>query len=190
MAAGRLIEGVILAAGSSSRAGTFKPALPIGGRPMVVRCIEGMLGICGRIIVVGGHEYHRLRALVQDLRAVECVENVSYRRGMFTSVKTGLRETRGERCFILPVDIPLVPRAVYEKILSVDAGIVVPSFQGRNGHPLCCSRAVVPRILSEPDGSSLRDVVVAIGFCAVPVEAREILLDIDTPEEYEHVRNR
>ena len=48
------IEGVILAAGSSSRAGTFKPALRIGGRSMIVRCIEGMGEVCGRIIVVRG----------------------------------------------------------------------------------------------------------------------------------------
>jgi molybdenum cofactor cytidylyltransferase len=182
------IEGVILAAGSSFRAGAFKPALPLGGKPMVERCIEGMHDICGRIIVVGGHEFERLQSLVQDIDGVECVQNVAYQKGMFTSVKTGLSHVRGGRCFVLPVDIPLVPRRVYEKLLSADAEIVVPSFQGRNGHPVCCSSTVIPRILREPDEASFRDVLRAIGFRAVPVDAEEILIDVDTPRDYERVQ--
>ncbi len=190
MVTGGPVEGVILAAGASSRAGAFKPALPIGGRPMLERCIEGMRGVCGRIIVVGGHEIERLRGLVREVGGVECVENPAYRRGMFTSVKAGLAGVRGERCFILPVDIPLVPAGVYEKLLSVGAEIVIPSFRGKHGHPMCCSRSVIPRILQEPDGSSLREVARAIGFQAVAVDVEEILIDIDTPEDYERVLHR
>lgn len=187
MDAGLAVEGVILAAGSSSRAGAFKPALPIGGNPMVERAMEGMRGVCSRIIVVGGYQFERLQELVRAIGGVECVENPSYRRGMFTSVKTGLARVRGGRCFILPVDVPLVPAGVYERLLSVEAEIVVPSYQGRHGHPICCSRSVVPRILLEPDESSLRDVVRAIGFQALAVDAEEILIDIDTPDDYEQV---
>ncbi len=190
MVAGPSVEGVILAAGTSFRAGAFKPALPIGGKPMLERCVEGMRGVCGRIIVVGGHEFERLQGLVQGIGGLECVENPSYRRGMFTSVKAGLARVRGERCFILPVDIPLVPAGVYESLLSVEAEIVVPSFHGKHGHPLCCSRSVISRILQEPDGSSLRDVARRIGVQAVPVDAEEILIDIDTPDDYERVLRR
>jgi molybdenum cofactor cytidylyltransferase len=184
------VEGVILAAGSSRRAGTFKPALVIGGKPMIIRCIEGMSLICGRIIVVGGFEFAQLRSLVQDIGGVECVENPSYRKGMFTSVKAGLSYVRGGRCFVLPVDIPLVPPRVYEQLFSVDADVVVPSFRGKNGHPVCCSRAVIERILREPDESSFRSVLRDIGVQTVPVDAEEVLIDIDTPGDYEGVQQR
>jgi molybdenum cofactor cytidylyltransferase len=184
------VEGVILAAGSSSRAAAFKPALPIGGKPMVERCIEGMRPVCSRIIVVGGHDFERLHSLLEGLSGVECVRNATYRKGMFTSVKAGLSRLRGERCFILPVDIPLVPLRVFEALLSVGADIVAPSYHGRSGHPVCCSAAVIPRILSEPDDASLRDVIRAIGVRPVPVDAEEILLDVDTPEEYMRIQDR
>jgi molybdenum cofactor cytidylyltransferase len=184
------IEGVILAAGSSFRAGAFKPGLPIDGVPMIVRCIEGMYDSCSRIIVVGGHEYQRLRALVNGMNGVECVENISYKKGMFTSVKTGVSRVRGERCFLLPADIPLVPSRVYRQLLACDADVVVPSFQGRNGHPVCLSRAVIPRIIREPDESSLRDVLKSAGLRLVAVNAEEVLIDIDTPEEYARVCQR
>jgi molybdenum cofactor cytidylyltransferase len=190
MPAAELIEGVILAAGSSFRAGAFKPALPVGGKPMVERCIEGMQSVCGRIIVVGGHEFETLHELVRGITGVECVCNSRYQTGMFTSVKLGLSLVRAGRCFVLPVDIPLVPPRVYRALLSLDADVAVPSFQGRNGHPVCCSLAVIPRILREPDESSFRDVLRAIGFRAVPVDAEEILIDIDTPRDYERVRQR
>jgi molybdenum cofactor cytidylyltransferase len=184
------VEGVILAAGMSSRAGSFKPALPIGGRSMIAHCIEGMFSVCGRIVVVGGNEIEKLRALVEGYDRVECIENVDYAKGMFTSVKAGLAAARGDRCFLLPTDIPLVPPGVYRRLLACDAEVVLPAFQGKNGHPVCLSKAVIPRILRVPDDSSLRDVIRAIGFQAVEVEAEEILIDVDTLQDYESVCRR
>ncbi|MEW6510111.1 MAG: nucleotidyltransferase family protein [Bacteroidota bacterium] len=190
MAGEKSIEGIILAAGSSFRAGTFKPGLLIGGKPMIALCIEGMYDTCRRIIVVGGHEFEQLRSLVEGIDRVECVENVSYQKGMFTSVKAGVSCVRGERCFLLPADIPLVPPRVYQQLLTFDADVVVPSFQGRNGHPVCFSSAIIPRILREPDESSLRDVVKSVGIRAVEVDAEEVLIDIDIPEDYDRVCQR
>lgn len=190
MAGEPYIEGVILAAGASSRAGTFKPALLIGNRSMIVRCIEGMEEICDRIIVVGGNEFDRLRSLLEGIPKVECLENSSWQKGMFTSVKAGLSLLKGDRFFVIPGDIPLVPSSVYRALLEIEAEIVIPSFQGRNGHPVCCSRAVISRILCEPDESSFRDVIRAIGFHTVHVDAEEILIDVDTLEDYEFVRRR
>jgi molybdenum cofactor cytidylyltransferase len=109
---------------------------------------------------------------------------------MFTSVKAGLSHVRGERCFDVPVDIPLVPKHVYESLLSLDADIVVPMFKGRNGHPVSCSGSIIPRILQEPDESSFSTVLRAIGFRTVPVDAEEILIDVDTLEDYERIRSK
>lgn len=184
------IEGVILAAGSSVRAGTFKPALSLGGKPMIERCIEGMRSVCRRIIVVGGYELDHLRLLVKGLDNIECIQNISYHKGMFTSVKTGLSHVRGERCFVLPADIPLVPHRIYERLLLAEANIVVPSFQGKNGHPVLCTDAIIPDILREPDESSFRDVLRKIGFATISVDAEEILIDVDTREDCERIQRR
>jgi molybdenum cofactor cytidylyltransferase len=184
------VDGVILAAGLSKRAGTFKPALQIGDRSMINRCIEGMDEFCRRIIVVGGHEFERLRHLVGANPKVECIENPLFGKGMFSSVKSGLSRVNADRCFVLPVDIPLVPPAVFRRLLSVEADVVIPSFQGRNGHPVCLSKAILPGILSLADESSLRDALHVIGIRTVEVEAEEILLDVDTPGDLELMRRR
>lgn len=184
------IEGVILAAGSSLRAGAFKPALMLGNKSMIERCAEGMSDVCERIIVVGGFEFERLRVLVDRFPKVESTENKSYESGMFTSVKAALSRTRGDRCFLLPADVPLVPPQVYHQLLTATADVVVPSFRGRNGHPVLLSKAVLPRILREPDNSSLQSVLRSIGFYTMEVDAEEILIDVDTPEDYERIRRR
>ncbi len=157
---------------------------------MILHCIDGMTAVCDRIVVVGGAEFDRLRLLVRGLPNTECVENRGWRKGMFTSVKVGLSHVRAGKIFILPADIPLVPVDVYRQLLAVDAEVVIPSFHGRNGHPVCISGAVVPRILHEPDNSALCDVLRAIGFKSVEVEADEILCDIDTPQDLKLVRTR
>ncbi len=183
-------EGVVLAAGTSYRAGTFKPALQLGDRTMIARCLAGMESFCSRIIVVGGHEYEQLRSLVEGIPKVECVENAAYQRGMFTSVKLGLLHTRRERIFLLPADIPLVPPHVYQRLLDAGVPVAVPVWNGRKGHPVLLSKSVVPRILSEPDTSSLRDVLQAIGVKEIAVDTPEILLDVDTPGDYEEILKR
>ena len=186
----RSAEGVILAAGTSVRAGAFKPGLLLGGKPMLRHCIEGMDEVCRRIIVVGGYEFARIQALAGPDTKVVCVENLAYRNGMFTSVKAGLALVRAERCFVLPGDVPLVPARVYRMLLETEADIVVPVFHGAKGHPVCLSKEVIPRILSEPDDSILREIIRTIGDRSLEVDAEEILLDVDTPEDYDMVCRR
>jgi molybdenum cofactor cytidylyltransferase len=91
---------------------------------------------------------------------------------------------------VLPGDVPLVPRRVYEGLLSADADLVVPSFRGKTGHPVCCSASAITRILQEPDESSLRNVLRTIGCSTMPVDAEEILIDIDTPADHARVQGR
>lgn len=178
------VEGVILAAGMSSRAGGFKPSFDLGGKTMIGRCVDGMQEVCERIIVVGGREFERLQALVEGYPNVACVKNPSYHIGMFTSVKAGLARVTADRCFVLPADIPLVPGAVYRKLLSLNAEAVIPSYRGRNGHPVCLSGNAIPFILLQPDESSLRETLRLLNSQTVDVGAEEVLVDIDTPEDY------
>jgi molybdenum cofactor cytidylyltransferase len=177
-------EGIILAAGTSFRAGAFKPALDLGGRPMVIRCIEGMRTACARIIVVGGFRFPMLCEMLADLGGVECIENPLFPLGMFTSVKRGLSLSASDSVFLLPVDTPLVPPHVYLSLLHRPGKIVVPTHGGRRGHPVLLRRSVIPPILGEPDSSSLRDVIHRIGPEFLEVDTPEVLRDIDTPEDY------
>jgi molybdenum cofactor cytidylyltransferase len=185
-----MTEGIILAAGSSYRAGTFKPALLLASKPLVQYVLDSMTEVCERIIVVGGHDLDKLRLLLSDHRSVELVENKNYQAGMFSSVKLGVAAVRGDSAFLIPVDIPLVPSHVYRSLLAVAGSAVIPQYGGRRGHPILLRRDIFLPILNEPATSSLRDVIRRCGFSPLEVDSEEILLDVDTPGDLKLLEQR
>lgn len=184
------VEAVILAAGYSSRAGTFKMALDIGGKTVIERCINGMTEFCTRIIVVGGYQIDRLRDIVKDLPKVEVYENRQYPAGMFTSVKEGMRHVHSDRFFFTPGDYPSISPEVCRKLLTVSGKIIIPVFNGRKGHPVLFTNEVAQEILGEDDSSNLRDYIQRHQFQTLEVDDEGILIDIDTPDDYRKILDK
>ena len=110
------VDAVILAAGYSSRAGDFKPALDLFGKSILQRCIESMSDLCENIIVVGGHQIKIIRELTKDLPKVKVVKNEHFELGMFSSVRRGIKEVSSDRFFIIPGDQPLVRPETFGEI--------------------------------------------------------------------------
>jgi molybdenum cofactor cytidylyltransferase len=181
------VEGIVLAAGLSSRSGRYKMTLPLGDRTVIEHCIAGMYGVVGRIVVVVGWQAARLQELLAGDEKVTCVLNERFREGMFSSVRAGIAQVRAPRFFLTPGDYPLVGPAVYERMLGVQGDIVIPTFDAERGHPVLIRSQLVPEILAQPADSSLRDFIEARGYTIVEVEDETILWDLDTPEDYERL---
>ena len=178
------VEAVILAAGLSTRAGRWKMALPLGDRTVLQHCVESLYDAVRRIWVVTGWRAERVEALLRAYPKVELVPNPDYRQGMFSSVQAGLARVGAERAFLTPGDYALIPPAVYARMLSIDADVVIPTYTGKKGHPVLLSHTAVREILALPKSAILRDYVADKGFVTVEVDAPGILLDIDTPQDY------
>lgn len=188
-----IIEGIILAAGLSSRAGLYKMAVKLGNRHLIERTVEGMLGICTRIIVVGGHRIERLKPLVSGYPEVRVVNNRNYRLGMFSSVKAGIRYATGELIFLTPGDCPFIKKTTYQKLIDAamkGEGLLIPVYNGRCGHPVLINGKFREDLLKEPVDSTLRDFIHRKGYHCVMVEDEGILVDIDTPKDIEKTKAR
>jgi len=181
-------EGVILAAGFSERAGQFKMTLPLGDRTILEICIEGMISVCNRTIVVGGYNYNKIKEIVTDIPNVEFCYNKNYAMGMFTSVKRGIREINAERFFIIPGDQPLVKPDTYRMLLAVDADIVIPRYKGKKGHPVLFRSHLIEEILAMPDEAILRDFINQKSVVCIDIDDKGVLLDVDNPEDYKIVK--
>lgn len=177
----------MLAAGLSTRSGTFKMALPLGDKTAIERAIAGMYEIAWRIVVVAGWQAERIEALLAPYARVEIVRNEGFRAGMFSSVQAGLARVRAPRVFLLPGDHPLIGPEVYLQMLVEEAEIVIPTCDGKKGHPVLLSGHLIPEILALPADATLRDYVAARGYTTVEVGDRGILMDIDTLEDYRAV---
>lgn len=184
----RSVEGIVLAAGLSTRAGQYKMALRLGDKTLIEHSIAGMSPVVGRIFVVGGHRIELLREILAGYAQVEVVHNAAFREGMFTSVQAGLRQVRGDRVFLLPGDCPLVSENTYRRLLEVSGDVVIPTYGGRKGHPVLLSTHAIAEILRQPGTSTLRDCIRQIGSVTVSVEDEGILLDVDDLDDYEIVK--
>jgi molybdenum cofactor cytidylyltransferase len=108
---------------------------------------------------------------------------------MFSSVRAGVAEVHAASFLLLPGDLPLVGPAVYQQLLATPGGIVVPAFRGRRGHPVLFRGAEHrDAILAQPPGATLRDYVEISGSVTVDVADEAILMDLDTPADYDALR--
>ncbi len=184
-----IVEGIILAAGFSSRAGAYKLTLNLNGKTVIERCIKGMYDACSKIIVVGGYNIKRLAPVLDKYSKVKLVYNENYQLGMFSSVIKGFKYTEGDKVFMIPGDYPLVSYDVYKSLLRINANIVIPTYEGTKGHPVFMNRKMINLLLAETCISNLREFISEQGFATLEVDCPGILMDIDTPEDYVHAQN-
>ena len=170
----RRVAAVVLAAGFSSRMGTFKPLLPLGSTTAIERVI-GSLRAAGvaDIVVVTGHSADEI-APVLDRLGVRRAHNAGFVDGMFSSVRTGMAGLWGDGALppdaalpggldaflILPVDCPLVtPSALRRLIAGFEPGglgILYPTCLGRRGHPPLLAARYAPLLLAADAGGNLQ----------------------------------
>ncbi len=182
---------IVLAAGYSSRMGSFKPLLDVGGEPSLVRAVRSVAA-ADETAVVTGRLRERLRALIAREGAVE-LYNPDYDDGMFSSVLTGIRYFAGRNAdgvLLLPCDCPCVPAEV-SKILLEQAGdrLAVPVYRGKKGHPLWIPASFFPEILAHDGTMGLKGVTLRHEeeILRVPVPYEGAVLDMDRPEDYERI---
>ncbi|MDX1357836.1 MAG: nucleotidyltransferase family protein [Clostridia bacterium] len=180
-------DAVVLAAGYSSRMGAKKMELSINNTTVLGSVIETLLDICGKIVVVGGHGIGSIRKITEKYENVELVENKDYALGMFSSVKRGVSEMNGD-FFLIPGDYPAVKESTYRKLMEGCGDFIVPVYKGRKGHPVLIRGNLIPGLLGEPIESNLKVFRDKCNVAFINVDDEGILLDIDTPEDYENIK--
>ena len=178
------IEGIVLAAGFSSRMGKFKMEMLLEGKTLIERSVGSLDKVCSKIIVVAGYKIKRIKEILRDHKKVEVVFNKEFEKGMFSSVKIGISQIKTEKFFLLPGDIPFVGQDVFKKLLSQKGDIIIPVFKGRKGHPVLINSSLIDEILEEPEDSNLKLFINKKGLTTVAVQDKAILIDIDTEEDY------
>ena len=189
-----MIAGIVLAAGMSTRMGSFKQLLPLQGRRVVQVVVERIVPRVERVYVVVGHRASEVEAALVDY-PVECVYNPDYDRGMLSSVQAGVRAAGCAGGYLICLgDQPGIPVTAVEKVVaaarSSKAGIVIPVHGGHRGHPVYLRRKYREEILNLPEERGLNEVTRGHpeDTLEVPVDDVWILKDMDTPEEYRQMR--
>ncbi|MDR7420053.1 MAG: nucleotidyltransferase family protein [Armatimonadota bacterium] len=142
------VTAVILAAGSSTRMGRPKLALPVQGEPMIRRVARAALqSRCREVIVVLGAHAETYRPLLNGLD-VRVIENPHHAEGMGTSIRAGTaavsRASSG--AIILLADQPFVDASVIDRLIESAATggymVVASAYQGTVGPPAYFDRSL------------------------------------------------
>lgn len=192
------LQGLIAAAGNSSRMGDFKPLMKINGFPMIVMTIQSMrnAGIHD-ITVVIGRNAREMRRVLSPL-GVRLVVNLDYREtDMLRSVQLGLETmTNAEGICFLPGDIPLIPPLALKKMkeklqeLKSNTQVLIPMMGEKQAHPPIFFQGAYEPILSWTGGGGMRKVFELLEKEYVMLDDPEILMDADVKREIEAIRSR
>jgi molybdenum cofactor cytidylyltransferase len=191
------VAGVVLAAGLSTRMGTNKMLLELGGRTLVRRAVSTALSAgLDPVLAVLGHESELVRAELSDLPCLP-VLNPEYATGMNTSLRAGIsalpQDVAG--AVVLLGDMPLVDAAMVRALVAAfgrsGAPLAISTFGEVVAPPILYGRELFPELRALEAQACGKSVVKRhrAGATEVPWPA-EILTDLDSPADVQRVRAR
>ena len=180
---------LIVAAGMSSRMGSFKPMLSIGSISVAQRIIATLhqSGV-RRIVMVTGYNATALERHLAG-NGIVFLRNPDYETTqMFDSAKIGLSylQDKCDRILFTPVDVPLFTARTVKALLDSGADLACPECEGQQGHPILIASSLLPGILSDSGEGGLRGAIDRCGaeLRRIPVDDPGTFQDADTPEDF------
>ena len=177
---------IVLAAGESQ----------ISNIPMLKLELDSLrkIGI-SPVVVVTGHDRDNIMRELSH-RKVIFVHNENYATApMISSIKLGLSKIKNKciKAVLIPADMPLFKTATITKLIDQQGEIVIPSFHGKTGHPICIDTSCADRIISCEDSFSLKSIIESkIITCKTSeVDDPGILFEIEDTDSYlASIKNR
>jgi molybdenum cofactor cytidylyltransferase len=182
--------------------GRSKLALPLGRQTVLEHVVSALRQAeVPHILVVVGPHVPELVPLAQAAGA-EVLSLTQETVDMRATVELGLRwlEERFQPAaqtpwLLCPADHPALDPAVIRQLREARAAspvhsIVVPTFQGRRGHPLLIDWRHVTGMRALPANVGLNVYVrqQGVDLLELPVLSPGVLIDLDTPADYERLR--
>jgi molybdenum cofactor cytidylyltransferase len=143
MGAGRVA--IILAAGASQRMGTPKALLPWGGSTLLEYAIrQARAGGASQVVVVLGPATRH----VQTDATIAFNPDPDTGRSASIRIAAAAVQSNPSAIVVQSVDQPVTSEILIRLYAAIDdtTDVVIPTFQGRRGHPVCLSGRLLPEL--------------------------------------------
>lgn len=185
------VGGVVLAGGGSERFGAPKQLLDWRGKPLLRHVVEtGLDAGLEPITVVLGAERDKLASTVCDLD-LRLVWNQQWAQGQGASVRVGTKSIYREVTAIIFLlsDQPFVDRNVIislkEAYWRKKAAITAPVAGGKRANPVLFDEVTFDDLIALSGEVGGKQLFAKFPVHRIPWLDERILLDIDTPEDYQ-----
>ncbi len=183
------VSTIVLAAGASSRLGSPKAMVNLGGRSALRRVLDSLAeaGVTSGAVVVASPHEDRLRAEV-DPSPLAWVTNPHPEAGRTGSLQSGWSVVpAGNVVLLWPVDRPLARAGTVSALLSADRPdadfwVLRPRTPAGSGHPVLLSPSLRGRVMAAAPDENLRRILSADGVrrFEVDVDDEGIHANLDT----------
>lgn len=184
---------IILAAGQSVRMGKDKLALPFNESTILEETVKQILKTgFDKIIMVTKPDSHWKKVFANQNICI--VENPDFKMGQASSIIAGLNEVDPEIQGVLFAlgDQPLIKSSSYKSLIQSYQSnlkpVTYPLHGGKRGNPVIFDRSLWPllaELKNDQGGRTVIKKLKADAFNPVKTSDAAVLIDIDTPEDYE-----
>ncbi len=173
--------------------GGLKPLLPYGSGTVIQAVVRSLKASpVDAVIVVLGHRAEEIGANLEG-EGAQIVINPHYAEGMLTSIQAGVVAAPAETEWLVialadqPSLQPALVAHLLEEAKRSGSSIVVPCWSARRGHPLVLNACHRAEIAGLDPALGLRELLgrLAADIRHVPVDDEGVLLDMDTPADYQ-----
>jgi molybdenum cofactor cytidylyltransferase len=196
-----MIVAIVPAAGKSERMGRPKLLLPLGSRLVLEHVLFALAESVDRTYVVTPPDSDAILALARRFEKVDVVQLRQQTPDMRSSILAGLAHiesaetsARPEAFLIALADQPTITPDIVctliERFRNDRPSIVIPTHNGRDGHPLLLAWSMLEQLRAIPADRGLNYLLSLDGqrIARVSVDDHEPLCDLDTPADYERLQ--
>ena len=185
------LAAAILAAGESRRMGRPKALVPFEGLTFVEHLLQATnhprVGIVRVVLGANAESIQAELKLDQEIVVV----NQDWQQGQLSSIQSAIRSLPADQTaglLLCPVDHPLISTQLVSRLIAeFDSDrklIVVPTHQGRRGHPVIFHASLYAELLDASPNVGARQVVWAHPDAIAEIETDEagVILNLNDPE--------
>ena len=182
---------IVLAAGRSRRFGSPKQLLVVDGESLVRRAVRAALATDpSRVLVIVDEDATAIRLALEDIEGIEFIECTDDR--MAGSLRSGLLALgdRVDAALVVLTDQPGLTgehlRRLVDVWRSAPARAVASTYAGTRGVPAVLPSSWFARLLdADAFDQGARSLLREDGANTDEVEAPELAIDIDTPQDFQ-----
>lgn len=185
---------LILAAGSASRMGKMKQLLPYKSTTLLEWVIQqAQKSIVKNVFCVLGANKDTIEKQLTS-NTIKIIYNPNYESGLSTSIVTGidfLQKHNFDNALIMLADQPHVTSEYLNSLIEVSkknpSKIITSNYQGSVGVPAIFPKKYFNDLLNLEGDKGAKNFLLQHNDNVIKVNSHQNLLDIDTPEDYQHL---
>ena len=189
-----MITAILLAAGQSKRLKNENKLTKLfKGKPLINHILYSLIkSKVNKIIIVLGFEHLKIKTKLLKNKKINFVVNKNYKKGMSSSIKTGLKKLpKNSKGFLIVLgDMPNITKTTINKIcLSIirsDKEIILPKFKNKTGNPIGFKHSMIKNIYKIKGDRGAKNIIKKnnkkIKF--LNINSKSILTNLNTKRDF------